>query len=112
MGRMRILVANEPRSYREVMAAAILLLRPGCDVITVDPNDLDGVVTRLRPEVVMCSRLTLAVLNGATSWMLLYPDGESGAVCSVDGHHRPIAVVEFGEILALIDSTRQLAHSS
>lgn len=112
MGRMRILVANEPRSYREAIAAALLHLRPGCDVITVDPNALDGIVTRLRPEVVMCSELTLAVLSSATSWMLLYPDGASGAVCSVGGHQQPITQVAFGEILTLIDRTEQLAHSS
>lgn len=112
MGRMCVLVANELPSYREVIAGAILLFRPDCDVMTVDPDDLDGVVTRLHPEVVMCSRLTLAVLTGATSWMLLYPDGESGAVWSIDGHHRPITDVEFSTILALIDSTDCLAHSS
>ncbi len=112
MGRMRVLVANEPRSYREVIAAAILRLRPDCDVITVDPNDLDDVITRLRPEVVMCSRLTLTVLTDARSWLLLYPDGKSGAVWSLGGHHRPIAGIELSTIIALIDSTRRLAHSS
>lgn len=108
MERMRVLLANEPRSYREVMAAALLLLRPGCDVITVEPEDLDSVVTRVCPDVVMCSRLTLGVLTNAKSWMLLYPDGGPGAVCSVAGHHWPIAEVEFGAILALIDRTIDL----
>ncbi|MBD0253059.1 MAG: hypothetical protein ICV31_01005, partial [Rubrobacter sp.] len=36
-GRPRVLMANEPRAYREGIAAVIGQLRPGVEVETVEP---------------------------------------------------------------------------
>ena len=54
----RIVVANEPRSYREAMAVACRVLRPEVEVILAEPADLDAAVARLDPQLVPCSRLT------------------------------------------------------
>ncbi len=105
---MRILVANEPRSYREVIAAALHALRPGIEVITVDPDMLDPEIQRLMPQLVLCSRLTLAVQSYPLSWIMLYPGGTGTATFSINGQLRPMADVELGDILALVDETERL----
>jgi hypothetical protein len=55
---MRILVGNEPRSYREVIAATLHQLRSHLEVIIVAPEDLDGAVVQSGPQLVLCSRLS------------------------------------------------------
>ena len=50
---MRILMANEPRSHREVFAGALRALRPHVEVITVKPDALEGEAPRLRPDAVV-----------------------------------------------------------
>jgi hypothetical protein len=54
---MRILLANEPRSHREVFAGALRALRPHLEVITV------------KPDAVVCSRITPALRTATGSWM-------------------------------------------
>jgi hypothetical protein len=58
---MRVLVANEPTIYLEVISAAFRVLRPGVEVFTAKPEDLDLEFSRLRPQLVVCSRLTRRV---------------------------------------------------
>jgi hypothetical protein len=66
---MRILMANEPRSHREVFAGALRALRPHVEVITVEPDALEGEAPRLRPDAVVCSRITPALRAAAGRWM-------------------------------------------
>ena len=44
---LRILLANEPRSYREAIAGAFRVLKPTAEVFVVDPTMLDAEVERL-----------------------------------------------------------------
>ena len=55
---IRILLAFEEdyRSYREVIAAAIRVLRPHVEVATTDPEGLEREVARLRPQLIVSSR--------------------------------------------------------
>jgi len=39
---MRALIANEPSMYREVISAALKELRPGIEIFTAEPDDLEG----------------------------------------------------------------------
>ena len=66
---MRILLANEPRSHREVFAGALRVLRPYLEVITVNPDALEGEAPRLRPDAVVCSRITPALTTATGRWM-------------------------------------------
>jgi hypothetical protein len=68
----RIVVANEPRSYREAMAVAWQVLRPEVEVILAEPRDLDAEVARLDPQLVLCSRLTEGLRAGSRAWVVLY----------------------------------------
>ena len=99
----RIVVANEPRSYREAMAVACRVLRPEVEVILAEPRDLDVEVARLDPQLVLCSRLTEGLRTGSRTWVLLYPEGEARAVISVAGHCVTTSDLGFAALAALID---------
>ena len=65
---MRILVANEPRSYREAFTRVFQALRPHVESIAVDPDALDREALRLRPDLVVCGRVTPMVETVARCW--------------------------------------------
>lgn len=63
---MRILIANDPRVYREVIANALEKLRPLVEVHRAEPAQLEREARRVRPHLVLCSRkIDAAVLRGA-----------------------------------------------
>ena len=105
---VRVLVANEPCAYREVLAAAVLLLRPHLDVRIVAPGDVDGAVHRLAPHLVVCSRLSPAVLTSPLGWVLLYPGGQGRGVLSMAGRRTTTRSVEFAWVLDALDQTERL----
>src|SRR3954452_1899963 len=76
MEHIRIMVANEPRAYREAIGSALWELRPQTQVTIATPEELDGEVLRLHPHVVVCSELTDAVREHAMTWIVLYPNGK------------------------------------
>ena len=110
MDTMRILLANEPRAYREVIAAAFQQLRPQHEVTTVAPNDLDAEVVRLDPQFVLCSRLTPGVQTRPIAWVMLYPEGEPWAMIYMEGQRTTVPNLEFSRLLAIIDQTEELAQ--
>ena len=103
MAKACIVVANEPRAYREVLTAALHELRPHIEVISIEPDDLDRNISHRRPRLVVCSRLTEVVERCCDAWILLYPHRENRAVISVAGRRTVVTNVEFCHLLAVID---------
>jgi hypothetical protein len=105
MEPVRIVVANEPRAYREVLAAAVQELRPQLEVLAVEPAELDGAVARLAPRLVVCSQLSEVVETRAPAWVVLYPEGEGRAVIGVGGRRTALngGSIDFARVLMLID---------
>jgi hypothetical protein len=83
--KLRILVANEPRSYREAIADALQELRPNIEVVVLEPEALEPELRRPTPQLVTCSRLTPAVEDIALAWVQLYPEQETMARVSIGG---------------------------
>ncbi len=108
---MRILVANEPCTYREVIADAFRELRPHTEVSAVEPDSLEREVERLRPHLVVCSRLTAAV-QSLLAWVVLYPDGENRALINIAGELVTLVDIEFGHLLSILDDAEQLLWRS
>ena len=67
---IRVLVAfdNAYRAYREVIGAAIRVLRSQVEVTTTDLDDLEAEVARLDPQVVISSRDKPASLPPVVTW--------------------------------------------
>lgn len=105
MESKRIVVANEPRSYREAMAVACRAVRPEVEVILAEPADLDAAIARLDPQLVLCSRLTEGLRAGSRAWVVLYPGGEARAMINVAGQCVTTGDIGFAALTALIDQT-------
>ena len=112
MSGVRILLANEPRSYRETLAAAFRILKPNTEVFVTGPGELDGEVERLSPQLVICSRTTPTVEAQSLAWVELYPEYSSVSVVSVGGERSTIAWIELADLLSVIDRTESLAIES
>ncbi len=110
MKRMRVLVANEPRSYREALAITLQALRPQIAVMAGDPTDLDRDVVRFEPHLVVCSRLTETVQTHCLAWVLFYPSGTHLIEVRVAGLQLTDTDLELSELLAIIDHTERLAQ--
>lgn len=106
---MRALVANDPRVYRELIADALLRLRPLVEVSIAEPEVLDREVERLRPHLVICSRTSAAVQAMCRRWVVLYPDGENRAEVGGAGTGRWAARLLHGvgvaDLLSVVDET-------
>jgi hypothetical protein len=68
---IRVLVAfdDQYQTYREVIAAAIQVLRPQVEVSTTDLDDLEAQVARLNPRVVISSQNRLPSLRPGGTWV-------------------------------------------
>ena len=109
MDETTIVLGNEPRAYREALAAAIACLRPELAVTAVEPDALDAAVERLRPRLVVCSGLTARVESDVPAWALLYPDGARMVVTSVDGERATASNLDLAALLALLDRAAALS---
>jgi hypothetical protein len=69
-----ILLANEPRAYRESIAQVLGQLRPNVEVITAEPEELEERVLRLAPEMVVFSEAPGLVRERVPVWVELYPE--------------------------------------
>src|SRR2546423_877105 len=103
MGALPIVVANEPRAYRQVIAAAFRQLRPHLRVIMVEPEELDSYVGREGALLVVCSRASEAVQARAGAWILLYPDGKNRATISIADQQVAVAGIQFADLLGVLD---------
>ena len=110
--KTRVLIANEPRSYREVISEAIRRLRPDLDTLTASPEELDDLVSRLLPDVVVCSLASPAVRSRAPVWIELYPKHAAHSIVSFHGQHSVAEDVQLSDILDVVDREYLLAQKS
>ena len=103
MSTLRIVVANEPRSYRDALAVAFRCLRTDFEIITAEPADLSAEVARVQPRLVICSRLASAVEDQVGAWIVLPADRGAPAVISVDGERRVLAEAHLQDLVAVAD---------
>src|SRR5438874_2263901 len=100
---IHLVVANEPRSYRESLAGALAQERPADRVVAVDPGSLPA----LEGTVVICSQVTPEVARRADGWVLLRPDGDV-AVSSVSDRE---AMAHHSGLQAVLDAVDRVADS-
>ena len=103
MDELRILVANEPRSYRDVLAGTLGAIHPHAALRCAEPTDMDAELEDFDPHLIICSELTQAVEDCDRAWVLLYPEGKPLAVVCLDGEPVTVFNIEFDEILSIVD---------
>jgi hypothetical protein len=104
-----ILLANEPRSYREVIAGALRQQRPRWPIADVEPEVLPAHLGRCAREFVIASQLSEPVRQRAFGWVLLYPDFEDRATIGFAGHETTVEGLDFDGLLAVLDRAETVA---
>jgi hypothetical protein len=107
---IRVLLVNEPRSYREAIATAVRALGPaGVEVFLAEAEDLEREVNRLAPDLVVCSRLSEAVEERVLSWVELYPGHGSKSRIGVGPERTTVEEIELPELLSVVERAGKLA---
>lgn len=101
---MRLLIANDPRSYRDVLVGAVRLARPAVDIREVNPVDIAAEAARYTPDLIICSDMPADVDGTSCDWVLLSPDGRSSVRTMIAGRHELLPYLEFRDLVALIDT--------
>ena len=109
MKQVRVLLANEPRSYREAIALALEASRPNAEVVTAEPEDLDPEVRRLAPQLVVCSRVTALVKARVPVWVELYTGHGPDSVVSFGGRCSTVTGIDLHGLIEVFDSTKSLS---
>jgi hypothetical protein len=111
MRRLRLVVANDPRSYRETMATAIQRLRADVEVVVVDPAALADQVEFWRPHMVISNVPVVRAGECPLCWVALYPAGNTQVVVTVAGQQTWAREIDLAELLAVVDRTAALVGS-
>lgn len=108
---MQLIVAIEPRSYRQVIGQAIRALRPHIEVTILEPDTLGAGVRRLEPELVFAGQPDTfdASRNptGRTAWVEFRPYEHPPARVSLGGRHWKLDEVELSDLLSIVDETEE-----
>jgi hypothetical protein len=88
-GRLHIIVANEPRAYREALAGVLAARSPDDQVTIAEPSEIDPVLRRRLGALVICTEVPPVVSELAGAWVQLDADGG-------------VAVSSFAEVQAMV----------
>ena len=111
--RIKILVAieDEFRAYRQTLAAAIRILRPDAEVVTVETHEMRGVVERSGPDIVICSLPKDGDTNCVRAWVELSLDPTQPTKVRVDGEYSEMINPTLDALLVIIDEVEQLIRT-
>ena len=105
MSKLRVLMANEPRSYRETIALALEAARPQADIVVAEPGALDPEVRRFAPPLVICSQATALVEAEVPVWVELYPEHGPDSTVSFAGERSTVKEMELEDLIHIFDMT-------
>jgi hypothetical protein len=108
---MIVLMAIEPRSYRQVIGRTIQALRPHIDVVVLEPGTLEVAVARLEPELVFANR-PASSSSGAPAWVEFRPYEEPPARVCLAGRTWELEEVELSDLLSIVDRTEELSRTT
>lgn len=113
-GPLRVMVAIEPRAYRESIAYSLEGLRPDVEVEIGDPGSLGSEVRRLEPHLVLCNRPDTTRSGSVISWVEIYSSSTVGQVAEacIDGHHIKLTNLQLEDLLSILDHTQKLLRKT
>ncbi len=104
----RVLLANEPRSYRQAIAHVLRALRPGLEVAETEPAALDRELRRGVPQLVICSRATPAVRGSVPAWIEPYTDHRPLSCVAIGNERSTVPEIGLADILQIVDRVLSL----
>jgi hypothetical protein len=105
---MRILIALEPRTYREAIGNAIRELRPHLEVTLVEPDMLCSEVAHLSPQIVLWSQRKPIDGTGGIVWIEYRPYTEPKAAIHRAGQCWRLDVFDLADLLTVMDLAESL----
>ena len=108
----KILIAIEPRSYREAIALAVGSVRPSHEVTMVEPEDISRELARLVPDLVFAPWPNTLALGGRAAWVEFTPYETPQAKICVVGRTTELAEVDFEDLLSILDEVAQTPRAS
>lgn len=105
-GRTKILIAIEPRSYREAIARVLGALRPSHEVTVAEPAEIGQELARLDPELAVCAVPNLFAPGERPAWVEFTPYEEPQARVCVGGQKREIPEVDLEDLISVIDEVQ------
>ena len=108
---MVVLVAIEPRSYRQVIGKTIRSLRPHVEVIVLEPDTLGAGIRRLDPELVFANRPDTFAPTGRSAWVEFHPYEQPPARICLAGRRRELEAVELDDLLSVVDEAEELSRT-
>ena len=111
---IRLLVAIDDvyRSYQDVIASAIRVLRPHAEVQTTTLDALGEAVERFDPELVICSRPNTVDPGGRIAWVELSVDPTRPSKVCVGGRYTESTNLTLEVLLAVIDEVEELVRTN
>ena len=85
--------------------------RPHVEVAVAELVRLGDEVTRLDPELVVCSQPNTVEPNGRPAWFELPPTPDRSAEICLDGEHSQVINPALKELLRVIDETERLTRT-
>lgn len=112
-GILKLMVAIEPRSYREAIGTFLQDVREYLDVSVVDPGMLEAQVSRCDPDLVFSSRPNTPSGDHWPAWLEFDSDTYGQSVTFyLDGEYTRIEGADLANLLSIVDRTeRSLAES-
>lgn len=104
-----VLVAFEPRSYREAIGSVIQILRPHLEVRVVEPGELGVEIGCLKPELVLCNQPNISTSSGRSGWLEFSPYDKPTAQICVGGRSLELEKVELEDLLSIVDRVQATA---
>ena len=108
---MVVLMAIEPRSYRQVIGRTIQALRPHVEVVVLAPDTLEAGVARLEPELVFANR-PASSSSGGPAWVEFRPYEEPPARVCLVGRRWELSEVELSDLLSIVDEAEELSRTT
>jgi hypothetical protein len=110
LAEMRILVALEDdyRTYRELIAAGIRVLRPQVEVETSGLDTLEEEIARIDPHVVVCCLPATMGPGDRVAWVELSIDPTQLTVICVGGRYSEVLNPALEVLLGVIDEAERL----
>ena len=89
--RIRIVVASEPRAYREALAGVLSACHPGSSVVAADPAEIHRMPEAVTGALVLSNEITVGVSEFAAGWIRLTPEGavDTSSVADVEAMAKP-----------------------
>lgn len=109
---MQVIIAIEPRSYRQIIGRAIQALRPHLEVIVLEPSTLRAGVERLEPELVFADGPNTLAPTRRSAWVEFRPYEEPPVRICLAGRRWEMEEVELDDLLSIVDQTEELSRTT